>query len=169
MTDDVRHVTLCSAIREGESHVRRMQRATALLSPHFPVTAASLTTLPDDVVPLLDQFIYRFSKLHHSMAHRLLPTLYAYLQADDSPKPFLDILSYLEKVGALTSEEEWQFFRGLRNNLAHDYPETADQNAQTLNALFSRWGDLATMFAAARDYYLNTVANRGKNEPDTDR
>ena len=145
--------TLDSAIKESESHIRHMERAAEILSEFFPLTDSSLHTLPDDIVPVLDQFIYRFTKLQDSMASRLLPSLHTLLRADDAPRPFLDILSYLEQMGAITSEEQWQFFRSLRNNLAHDYPESAVQTAETLNTLYAKWNDLRVMFVTARDYY----------------
>ncbi len=163
MRDNTTQATIDSAIREGESHLRQMERSTSLLVDHFPLTGDTLHDLPDDVVPVLDQFIYRFTKLQDSMANRFLPSLHAYIRADDSPRPFLDILSYLEKTGALSSEEKWQFFRGLRNNLAHDYPESGAQTAETLNTLFDRWSELRTMFITARDFYSAAVA-RTENE-----
>ena len=163
MKDTTLHATIDSAVREGESHLRHMERSSSLLADHFPLTAESLHALPDDVVPVLDQFIYRFTKLQDSMANRFLPALHSYIRSDDSPRPFLDILSYLEKTGALSSEEKWQFFRGLRNNLAHDYPESAAQTAETLNTLFDRWRELRTMFITARDFYRAAVA-RMKHE-----
>jgi hypothetical protein len=145
--------TIESAISEGESHLRHMRRAAGILSRYFPLTPTTLHDLPEDHVAVLDQFIYRFTKLQDSMASRLLPSLHAFLRADDTPRPFLDVLSYLEKLGALTSEESWQFFRGLRNGLAHDYPESAEQTTQTLNELFERRNEIWAMFTAARDYY----------------
>jgi hypothetical protein len=163
MRDNTIHATIGSAIREGESHLRQLERSTSLLADRFPLTGDTLHQLPDDLVPVLDQFIYRFTKLQDSMANRFLPALHTYIRADDSPRPFLDILSYLEKTGALSSEENWQFFRGLRNNLAHDYPESAVQTAETLNTLFDRWSELRTMFFSARDFYRKAVA-RQENE-----
>ena len=58
------------------------------------------------------------------MGMRLLPSLYSYVEEDDSPKPFLTILMRLELLGIRTSTEQWHFFRNLRNNLAHDHPES---------------------------------------------
>lgn len=145
--------TIESALREGEAHLRQLERASSILTDLFPLNAEALKAFPEDTVPVLDQFIYRFTKLQDSMATRLLPSLYAYLNADDTPRPFLDILSFLEKIGILTSERDWQFFRGLRNNLAHDYPESTVQTAETLNTLFARWRDLLTMFETARAGY----------------
>lgn len=145
--------TIDSAIQEGEAHIRRMERAATILGNVFPMAPESLPGLPEETVTVVDQFVYRFTKLQDSMATRLLPSVYAYLNADDSPRPFLDILTALEKLGVLTSEEDWQFFRGLRNNLAHDYPESTAQTTETLNTLFARWKELRHMFEIVRDTY----------------
>lgn len=145
--------TIDSAIQEGQAHIRRMERAATILADVFPMTPESLRTLPEETVSVVDQFVYRFTKLQDSMATRLLPKIYAHLNADDSPRPFLDILASLEKLGILTSEEDWQFFRGLRNNLAHDYPESTAQTTETLNTLFARWKELRQMFETVREGY----------------
>lgn len=142
-----------SAITEGEAHLRHIERAVGILEDHFPLTESGLHSLCDEIVPILDQFIYRFTKLQDSMASRLLPSLDSYLRSDDSPRPFLDRLSSLEQLGVIPSENDWQFLRGLRNNLAHDYPESAAQTVSTLNTLYERWTDLRRMFVTARDYY----------------
>ncbi len=142
-----------SAIAEASAHIRQLERAHERLAPYFPLTQESLHVLPEDQVPILDQFIYRFMKLQDSMAGRLLPALDAYLRADDSPRPFLDILSHLEQLGAIPSEHEWQFFRALRNNLAHDYPESSAQTVETLNTLYERWDELRSIFDTASSYF----------------
>lgn len=150
--------TVESAITEGEAHISRMEKAACGIASEFPLTAQTLASLPDGKLALLDQLIYRFMKLQDSMASRLLPSLHALLRVDESPRPFLDILSYLEKVGALSSEADWSFFRALRNNLAHDYPEAIEQTVETLNTLFERWRDLKRMFEQARDFHRRSVA-----------
>ena len=92
-------------------------------------------------------------KLQDSMAIRLLPSLDTVIRADDSPRPFLDTLSSLEKYGVVPGEVDWQFFRNLRNNLAHDYPESIDQTAATLNLLYKEWRNFATILSQAQSYY----------------
>ena len=93
------------------------------------------------------------AKLQDSMATRLLPSLDTLIRADDSPRPFLDILAELEKFGFVPQETDWQFFRSLRNNLAHDYPERTAQTVATLNLLFSEWRHFAAILSRAADYY----------------
>ena len=59
----------------------------------------------------------------------------------------------------LTSAESWQFFRNLRNNLAHDYPENIDQTAATLNMLNDEFPTFEKMYTTVRDYWLSLNGN----------
>ena len=142
-----------SAFRECSTHVERMEDAASVLSAHFPLSAERLTALDGEAVARLDQFVYRFMKLQDSMAARLLPSLETIVRADNSPRPFLDMIADLEKFGVLPAETDWQYFRNLRNNLAHDYPESVDQTAATLNALHDRWPRFAAILTSARRFY----------------
>jgi hypothetical protein len=145
--------TIESAITEGESHLEKLHTSEDYLQALRPITQSTLKALDDDTVLRLDQFVYRFTKLQDSMARRLLPSLYSLLEADTEPKPFLDMLSRLEQLEVLPSVQTWQRFRNLRNNLAHDYPESLEQTAETLNQLLQTWGDLEEIFTRARDAY----------------
>ena len=87
------------------------------------------------------------------MGNRLFPSLYRLIEADSTPRPFLDLINRLEKLGAIKNVEEWQFFRNLRNNLAHDYPESLEQTVDTLNILMSKIDQFLSIFFRARDYY----------------
>lgn len=152
MTEEV-IATIESAIKEGTSHVQKLHASEQYLHQRRPFTQASLETIDSETVLHMDQFIYRFTKLQDSMARRLLPSLYSLLEADTEPKPFLDILNRLEQLNAITSVETWQQFRNLRNNLAHDYPESLAQTADTLNELLKTWHELEAMFNRAVDAY----------------
>ena len=100
----------------------------------------------------------RFSRriwMQDSIARRLCPALYAVLENDQDPRPFLDILNRLEKLGVLKSVETWQFFRNLRNNLAHDYPERRKQNIANLNLIFERWLDFSELYQGMKNHYMS--------------
>ena len=142
-----------SAIRECESHIAQLGVAQEELQPRQPLTEEGLNALGRHELAHLDQLIYRFTRLQDSMARRFLPALYQVLEADESPKPFLDILNRLEQLGVISSVAEWQNYRNLRNNLAHDYPGSQVETIATLNELFETWTGLADMFRQARDYY----------------
>jgi uncharacterized coiled-coil protein SlyX len=147
--------TIESAIKECDSHVAKCRRARALLEQAFPLSSDRFKNLEEDTIEHIDQLVYRFTKMQDSMGMRLLPSLYSYVEADDSPKPFLTILMRLEQLGILTSAELWQFFRNLRNNLAHDYPESIEQTVDTLNVLNEEFSTFEEMYTKVREYWMS--------------
>ena len=152
MTDILR-LKVESALLEGEAHRLRLVSGTGKLMPFLPLASGSLEGLADETVSYPDQFIYRFTKLQDAMGTRLFPALVCMITGSDAPRPFLDILNQLEKVGIISSSETWQTLRALRHNLAHEYPDSSEQCVATLNMLFVEWHKLEAMFLAARVYY----------------
>lgn len=143
---------LASAIHECDAHLRRQARARLRLVEFFPLNKAGLQSLDDDRVEHIDQFIYRFTKLQDAMGTRLFPSLVTLLDGDDRPRPFLDILADLEKYGVISDARIWQFFRNLRNNFAHEYPENAEQTVDSLNALYDRWAEFEQLYLDTRAF-----------------
>ncbi len=152
---------LDSALAECDIHLRRIARSRELLKGLFPLHAAALAGLTDEQIEHLDQLLYRFMKLQDAMGTRLYPSIYVLVQSDDSPTPFLDILSRLEKFGIVGDVSVWQFFRNLRNNFTHDYPENPEISAASLNTLFDRWMEFEGLYAKARDYVMANRAGLG--------
>lgn len=153
--DEVVKLKCTSALEECKKHIHRIDTALKFLEPLFPLTEEALNTLSDEQTAVLDQFLYRFAKLQDCIGLRLIPTVYALLESDTSAHPFIDILNRLEKLGVLTSAEDWQYFRSLRNNFAHEYPERSEDIVNAINALY-----------ASRDrfmaLYLKLAATAGK-------
>ncbi|MEI6387972.1 MAG: hypothetical protein WCQ50_15190 [Spirochaetota bacterium] len=150
--------TLRSSVSENDSHAARMGKAKEALTRLFPLTAASFAALDDASVTVLDQFLYRFTKMQDSLGTRFLPALFSLLEDDDSPKAFLDILDRLEQLRVLESAETWQYFRELRNRIAHEYRETLEQTVQTLNLLYSEIHRFLNLYAIAREACLRRLA-----------
>lgn len=150
-------LTINSSINECDSHLSRLRRSYGLIAQFFPLTEDILKNCSEERIGYLDQFIYRFTKLQDAMGSRLLPSVYSYLKNEIKPVPFIDILSGLEKYEVLTSENDWQFFRNLRNFLAHDYPESIAQTVLTLNMLFDNWKRLESMYVQVREYCIVKV------------
>ncbi len=146
-----------TAIGECEAHIARIESATAGLKSTFPLSAESLKNLSDQNVALLDQFIYRFTKLQDAIGTRFFPSMALLVIGDEEPRPFLDTLNRLEKAGVLESVEKWQTLRVLRNNLAHDYPDSVGQCADTLNILFNDWKLMRSIFFTARNYFAERI------------
>lgn len=156
MTDILR-LKVEAVFQEGDSHLQRLAGGTGKLASVFPLSPETLDALADETVSLLDQFIYRFTKLQDAMGTRLFPALVSMITGSDAPRPFIDTLNQLEKAGVISSAETWQALRVLRNNLAHDYPDSKEQCAATLNMLFVQWHQLEAMFVSAKTYYTKKL------------
>jgi hypothetical protein len=154
---DLLRLKVEASLLDGEVHLQRLVGGTGKLTTAFPLSPATMASLADETIALLDQFIYRFTKLQDSMGTRLFPSMVSMITGSDDPRPFIDTLNQLEKVGVIPSTETWQTLRVLRNNLAHDYPDGTEQCALTLNMLFVQWHQLEDMFNAAKTYYQKTL------------
>lgn len=144
---------IASCIKENESHRQKINRARKLLKDVFPTDAKSFQNLSEEEIAYVDQLIYRFTKMQDSMGLRLIPALHTWLEQDTMPRPFLDILNRLEKLGIIDSASDWQFFRNLRNNLAHDYPDSIVQTVETLNILYAEMDKFLGIFQNLYDAY----------------
>lgn len=143
---EVERLKLISAKDECEKHEARILKALEILKPSFPLTKNSINSFDDEAIAVLDQFLYRFAKLQDCIGLRLIPSLYSVLENDDRVLPFIDVLNRLEKLGLLSSVNDWQFFRAIRNNLAHEYPEREDDVVDAINLLFFSWDRFRTLY-----------------------
>ena len=148
---------IVSAFSETDAHVLRLLRASEKLNTRFPLTEDGFKRLGDDAIETLDQFLYRFLKLQDSLATRLFPALRSVLSGDQEPQPFLDTLNQLEKAGIVPSVQAWMELRELRNDLAHEYPESVGQTVATLNRLYERWDELKTILDNAHRYHSERI------------
>lgn len=153
--DEIVKLKCASALEECKKHAQRINTALKFLEPLFPLTEAVLNALSDEQTAVLDQFLYRFAKLQDCIGLRLIPAVYALLESDTSAHPFIDILNRLEKLGVLTSAADWQYFRSLRNNFAHEYPERSEDIVNAINALYASWDRFMML-------YMKIAATAGK-------
>ena len=145
--DEVLKLKCASALEECKKHVQRINTALKFLEPLFPLTQDRLNALSDEQTAVLDQFLYRFAKLQDCIGLRLIPAVYSLLENDTTVHPFIDILNRLEKLGVLTSAADWQYFRSLRNNFAHEYPERPDDIINGVNALYASWDRFTALYS----------------------
>ena len=155
--DEVIKLKCASALEECKKHIQRINTALKFLEPLFPLTEAVLNALSDEQTAVLDQFLYRFAKLQDCIGLRLIPAVYTLLESDTSAHPFIDILNRLEKLGVLTSAADWQYFRSLRNNFAHEYPDRPEDIVHGLNALYASWDKFMML-------YMKIAATAGKDD-----
>ena len=83
---------------------------------------------------LLDQFAYRYTRLQDDMGARLMPSILRALGEDVSAMPAFDRFARLEQLGWLPSADNWNVLRQIRNQFSHDYPDSAHERFERLQA-----------------------------------
>lgn len=133
-----------------QTHAQRLRWAMAQLVKKEPLTAKALSRWNDMELAVCDQFIVRFSKLQDAMGAKLLPAVIELTHEEGELTTFIDKLNRLEKIGALTSVDQWLKLREMRNQFAHDYPNDPEIQASLLNKAF----DMAAQLLAILDQII---------------
>jgi len=118
------------------AHEARLRWSMLQLTEHKPFTAKNVSRLTDTELAIFDQFTVRFSKLQDVMGAKLLPAVLELTHEEGELSAFIDKLNRLEKIGALSSVEQWLRLREMRNQFAHDYPDDPEIQASLLNKSF---------------------------------
>lgn len=74
-----------------------------------------------DLAERVEAFVGRFGRLQDTVGDKLLPLLLVAL--GERLSSTLDNLDRAERLGLLTSVEEWMIMRSLRNQMIHEYVE----------------------------------------------
>lgn len=96
------------------------------------LTAADLGRLSKEDRRLLDQFAYRYTRLQDDMGARLMPAALRAMGEEIAAMPMVDRLNRLEQLGWLPSADGWLDLRRIRNEFAHDYPDTPQERFDRL-------------------------------------
>ena len=140
-------------IRECDKHMLRINDATAQMDDFMPLTVQDYQNLSKSQVQVIDQFLFRFSKLQDSIGERLFQAILLFLEEDITNKPFIDILNRLEKLEILSSVEEWRSLRDIRNTVAHTYDDESEELALAINKIFSKKSSLMTIYQKTKQYF----------------
>ena len=77
-------------------------------------------------IKVIDTFIYRFIKLQDMMGEKLFKSFLNDIGEYKNVMSLFDILDKLEKFEIIDSISSWMFYRKLRNQLTHEYPNNED-------------------------------------------
>lgn len=148
---------LNSILKECYRHRKRLQYAYNRLKPIFPLTIDKLSNLTEEQVSILDQLIYRFTKLQDAIRNKLFRSILIILDEDIINKSQIDIFNRLEQLGIVKDYDKWKSLRNLRNELAHEYETEEPFTVEVLNMLFSKIPDLENYLFDI----INYLRNRG--------
>jgi hypothetical protein len=151
---------LATALWEADRHHATLQSA---LQDWLAAPAANLLELETNPVTLriLDQLLFRFSKLQDALGLRLVPATLAALSEPFEEWPMIDRLNRLEKLGFI-NVDDWLRWREIRNRLAHEYPEPPETRFAAIEAAIAAARDLAAAYRAWRAK-LKPLPSSGQN------
>lgn len=132
---------LGAAIREADRHLDTL---TGALRDWDAAPAADWSELESDRarVRIVDQILFRFTKLQDALGERLIPATLAVLGEPFEDKPMRDRLNRLEKLGYL-DVDEWLSWRATRNRPAHEYPDAPELRFAAIQSAIQAARDLS--------------------------
>ena len=138
--------TLAALLHECDLHLQALHEAIGRCPQ--PLTEAHFSRRDADLIAVLDQFAYRFTKLQDAMSAKLFRQ-YALevLQEPVESVPIIDILNLLERYGLLPSVSRWQEIGEIRNQITHEYQLSPAELVVTLRIAFGMVTEMAAVFA----------------------
>ena len=157
MSDDIIIEKLEKIFYECDKHLQRVQSSAQELESVMPLDAQRYTNLNEEQVKVLDQFLFRFSKLQDAMGQKLFKMILLYLGEEIEGKPFIDLLNLMEKLRLLENAGIWRELREDRNELAHNYEDKPEEMSLTINKLFEKRLVLQNIYLHIKDFYTRKM------------
>jgi len=120
------------------------------ISNFFPLEGDKLLVLDIDALDKIDAFRVRFCDLQDAIGHKVFRSLLI-LEMEEIGSN-LDVLNQIDKRGLITSFENWQEIRNIRNLFIHDYPDTVDFKAKILTQAFKHIQELIDVLNRVIEY-----------------
>ncbi len=135
---------LATVLWEADRHAQTLQETLQEWDAD-PVTGWEALEADRLKVRLVDQLLFRFTKLQDVLGERLIPATLAVLGESFEAWPMRDRLNRLEKLGFL-DVNQWLAWREVRNRLAHEYPDQPEIRFAALLAAIDASKSLAELY-----------------------
>jgi hypothetical protein len=139
---------LTAALWEADRHLDTLEAALRDWQASPPADLAALEA-DRQTLRVLDQLLFRFTKLQDALGLRLIPATLASLSEPFEDWPMIDRLNRLERLGFL-DVDHWLRWRETRNRLAHEYPDEPEARFAAIADAIKAAGDLANAYRAWR-------------------
>ncbi len=140
-----------NAVKECERHILRLNYSYSKLSHLLPLSAENVRNFTDEETTLIDQYVYRFSKLHDTIGNKLFKAVLLNLDEEVYNKSVIDIFNRLEQLGYVIDYETWKQLREIRNEIAHNYEDYPEDLANSLNLILTYKDTLISYFTGISD------------------
>lgn len=144
------HARLAFLVETVELEVQHLSETDGrLFATPFTADRASALRSAIDESERTDAFVARFGRLQDTLADKLLPEFLRCLA--EPVGAVIDNLDRAERLGLLSSADDWLASRKLRNRMVHEYVRDPAELAQALNqahSLVRLLASLATSIAS---------------------
>ncbi len=141
--------------KECDKHLQRIEEAYGDMQGFIPLSVEKYKTLSKDEVQDVDQYLYRFSKLQDTLGDKVFKLLVKEYVDNINSLSFMDILNKLEKVGYLSSVKEWTYLREIRNEIAHQYDDEAEEMTQAINKIINQKEIIKMIYLKIKEKYTS--------------
>lgn len=126
----------------AEIHNKRMNFAFSQINKYLPFNNDSYFKLSEFDISFIDQFLYRFSKMQDLIGQKIFKLILIIEDEYDEGLSMRDILDKMERFKIISSVDDWQMLREIRNEITHEYPLLEDESIAAINLLFSKKSEL---------------------------
>ncbi|MCX7821447.1 MAG: nucleotidyltransferase substrate binding protein [Brevinematales bacterium] len=123
-----------SYLSECSKHLSILKNNFEKISNYLPINQDKINELynNEETLSILDQIAYRYIKIQDTIGK--LIRVYLFLKGEDiNEKAMIDIINIGEKIGIPIDEELWLKMRVIRNMITHEYPESLQDIAKSIN------------------------------------
>ncbi|MCK4840328.1 MAG: hypothetical protein KAT04_00430 [Methylococcales bacterium] len=143
--------TFIEKLHECNQHKKRLLSAQRRLDEIMPLDKVSYSILDELVVSVIDQMIFRFSKLQDTMGDKIFPSILELNGEKVKQITFIDRLNRLEEL-ELLYKDKWMALRKDRNEIAHEYSFNQGEVVDSINLIFKRTEDLLKIYDDIYNY-----------------
>ena len=145
--------------KETKKHIELIQESLEVLEPLLPIeNYEELNQLQRFA---LNALIFRFSKLQDLLGARIFRNYLSFNGFSVVDISYFDILREIEKEG-IVDIDNWSELRELRNKIAHEYPEEADEMIESINLFIEQSSKLIDIADKLESKYNEIEKKRTK-------
>jgi len=146
--------TFREKLYECDQHKKRLLSAKNNLQSIMPLNLKTYEKLEDISISIIDQMIFRFSKLQDTMGEKIFPAILELNGESVKKMSFIDRLNRLEEL-ELLYKNEWMELRHDRNEIAHEYSFNQDEVVDSINLIYTKVDKLIDIYNSLRSYCYN--------------
>ena len=146
--------TFLEKIYECNQHKKRLKSAKEKLKSIMPLSVEQYEKLDDIFISIIDQLIFRFSKLQDTMGEKIFPAILELNGEEVKKMSFIDRLNRLEEL-ELLYKDEWMSLRKERNEIAHEYSFNQEEVVDSINLIYNRVNKLVSIYDDIYNYCQN--------------